>query len=115
MSFRARLTLYVAAAIAVTVAAASVAVWVVAKHELLTQFDQTLFTQATEPHHGGPGPGQYRPTVYTTFVLPDGTKSDDGNANLPVSARALAVARGSSLNNYFTTTTVSGIHLCEFV
>jgi len=36
------LTLYVAAAIAVTVAAASVALWVVAKHELLKQLDRAL-------------------------------------------------------------------------
>ena len=112
MSFRVRLTLLVAVAIAITVASASAAVWVIAKHELLTQFDQTLLAQATEPHHG---PGQFQQQVYTTFVLPDGTKADEGNANLPITARAKTVAKGSNLHPYFTTTTVQGIHLREFV
>jgi two-component system, OmpR family, sensor histidine kinase MprB len=113
MSFRARLTLYVAAAIAATVAAASGAVWLVARHELLTQFDNTLLTQALTPQHG-PG-GQFRQQVYTTVVLPDGTKSRAGNADLPVSARALAMAKDSTLSAYYTSTTVGGIHLREFV
>ena len=112
MSFRARLTLYVAAAIAVTVAGTSLAVWVVAKHELLTQFDHTLYTQASSQHHG-PGGGLQR-QVFTTIVLPDGSKSSLGNANLPVSTRALAVAKGQG-NAYYTTTTVDGIHLRELV
>ncbi len=53
MSFRQRLMLYTALAIAVTVAGASVAVWVVAKHELYAQLDQTLVVQAQS---GGSGP-----------------------------------------------------------
>jgi two-component system sensor histidine kinase MprB len=113
MSFRLRLTLLVAVAIALTVAAASAAVWVVAKHELLTQFDNTLVAQATEPRHGPPS--RFQPQVYTTLVNLDGTKADGGNATLPISARAKAVARGASLHSYFTTTTVSGIHLRELV
>jgi two-component system sensor histidine kinase MprB len=111
MSFRVRLTLLVALAIALTVTAASGAVWVVAKHELLTQFDQTLLAQATEPRHG---PSLYQQQVYTTFVLPDGTKTG-GNANLPVSTRALAVAKDTTSRYYFTTVTVQGVHLREFV
>jgi two-component system sensor histidine kinase MprB len=113
LSFRARLTLYVAAAIAVTVAGTSVAVWVIAKHELLTQFDHTLYTQASSPRHGPQGGFQRQ--VFTTIVLPDGSKSPVGNANLPVSARALSVAKGESLDSYYTTTTVDGIHLRELV
>ena len=42
MSFRARVTLLVAVAIALTVSAASVAVWATAKHELSSQVDRTL-------------------------------------------------------------------------
>ena len=52
MSFRVRLTLYTAAAIAVTVTAASVAVWVIAKHELYAQLDKTLVVQASGSDHG---------------------------------------------------------------
>ena len=51
MSFRVRVTLLVAVAIAFTVAAASTAVWFVAKHELYDQLDNTLLTQANT---GGP-------------------------------------------------------------
>jgi len=42
LSFRARIALLTALAIAVTVTAASVAVWMIAKHELYSQLDQTL-------------------------------------------------------------------------
>jgi two-component system sensor histidine kinase MprB len=112
VSFRVRLTLLVAIAIAATVAAASAAVWLVAKHELLTQFDKTLLSQATEPRHG---PNPLQPQVYTTLVNPDGTKAPGGNAVLPISAGAKAVAKGTNLHPYFTTTTVSGIHLRELV
>ncbi|MDX6476616.1 MAG: two-component system, OmpR family, sensor histidine kinase MprB, partial [Gaiellaceae bacterium] len=113
MSFRARLTLYTAAAIAATVAAASFAVWVVAKHELLTQFDRTLLTQATGEHHGPPGP--YQPQVFTTLVAPDGSIVPGGNASLPVSSRARDIATGKTTHYYFTTTTVQNFHLREFV
>jgi two-component system sensor histidine kinase MprB len=112
VSFRVRLTLLVAIAIAATVAAASAAVWLVAKHELLTQFDKTLLSQATEPRHG---PNPLQPQVYTTLVNPDGMKASGGNAALPISAGAKAVAKGTNLHPYFTTTTVSGIHLRELV
>ena len=48
MSFRLRVTLLVAIAIAFTVAAASGAVWFVARHELYKQLDSTLQSQAFE-------------------------------------------------------------------
>ena len=51
MSFRARIALLTAVAIAVTVAGASFAVWVVAKHELFSQLDSTLITQANSGAH----------------------------------------------------------------
>src|SRR5437870_2568718 len=112
MSFRARLTLYTAAAIAVTVAAASVAVWVVAKHELLTQFDRALIQQATEGH----GPSPFDHTTITTFIRPDGSAS----GSLPVSKRALQVATGKSPDAYLTDanvkdTTGKMFHLREFI
>ena len=47
MSFRARVTLLTAVAIAVTVAGCSLAVWVIAKHELISQVDQTLYHPGT--------------------------------------------------------------------
>ncbi|HEX4679144.1 MAG TPA: HAMP domain-containing sensor histidine kinase [Gaiellaceae bacterium] len=112
MSFRVRLTLLVALAIALTATAASAAVWVVAKHELLTQFDHQLLQSATTGH----GPSPFDPSTLTTYVAPDGTAR---GAALPVTARAKAVATGKS-KYYFTDASVkdgSGtrFHLRELV
>ena len=51
-----------------TVAGASIAVWVVAKHELYAQLDQTLYTQATGG--GGFGGGNN----LTEVIHPDGDR-----------------------------------------
>ena len=69
MSFRQRLTLLTALAIAVTVAGASFAVWVVAKHELYTQLDQTLIVQAQAQSRR---PLRRRQTAYTVVIHQDG-------------------------------------------
>jgi two-component system sensor histidine kinase MprB len=117
VSFRARLTLYVAAAIAVTVSAASVAVWVVAKHELLTQFDRALVQQVNGGRGLGPFGRNY--SLIVTFVHTDGTPA--GPAPLPVSSRAKRLATGKDRNPYFTnakvtdTRTNESIHLREYV
>src|SRR2546423_14045247 len=112
MSFRLRLTLSVAGAIAVTVAAASIAVWVVAKHELLTQFDRTMIQQATEGH----GPSPFDPNTIVTFTHPDGTIS----GHLPVSNRAMQVATGKRTGAYLTDANVKDatgkvFHLREYI
>jgi two-component system sensor histidine kinase MprB len=108
MSFRARLTLYVAAAIAVTVAAASLAVWVVSKRELLSQFDQTLVQQATQQEVH---PSPFGVQVYKTLVQPGGAASGD---RLPVDTRAAQLAAGNG-NSYFANVTVQKVRLREFV
>ena len=113
MSFRVRLTLLVALAIALTVASASAAVWVVAKHELLTQFDQKLLQAATTGH----GPSPFDRGTLTTYIRPDGTAQ---GAALPVTARAKQVAAGKNKNLYFTDATVkdtagTSFHLRELV
>ena len=99
MSFRVRLTLLVAVAIAITVASASAAVWVVARHELLTQFDQKLLQAATTGH----GPSPFDPGTLTTYIRPDGTAQ---GAALPVTTQAKQVASGKVKNLYFTDATV---------
>jgi two-component system, OmpR family, sensor histidine kinase MprB len=106
MSFRARLTLYTAAAIAVTVAAASLAVWVVAKRELLSQFDQTLVQQATQEVH----PSQFGVQVYKTLVQPGGAATGP----LPVDTHAAQLASGNG-SSYFANVTVQKVRLREFV
>jgi two-component system sensor histidine kinase MprB len=98
MSFRLRLTLYTAAAIAVTVTAASLAVWVIAKHELYAQLDKTLVVQASGSDHGPFGGNNWTLTIH-----PDGDRT--GQTAIPVTARALEVANGTK-SGYFTSTTI---------
>jgi two-component system sensor histidine kinase MprB len=106
MSFRIRLTLYAAAAIAATVAAASLAVWVIAKHELLGQVDQALVNQATIGRPSGP-----YSTTATLIIYPDGSRR---GAPLPVTAQVSQVLAGTR-KAYYTNTTVQKFHLREFV
>jgi two-component system, OmpR family, sensor histidine kinase MprB len=113
VSFRVRLTLFVALAIAITVTCASAAVWVVAKHELLTQFDQKLVQAATSGH----GPSPYDRGTLSTYIRPDGTAQ---GAALPITTRAKGVATGKSTSPYFTDATVkdatgASFHLRELV
>jgi two-component system, OmpR family, sensor histidine kinase MprB len=100
VSFRQRLMLYTAFAIALTVAGASVAVWAIARHELLSQVDAALVDR-----------GPYS-TNFTEVISPDG--SVFGNARLPVTRDIVAVATGQR-RAYFTTTRVGGVHLRELV
>ncbi len=66
LSFRQRVTILTALAIAVTVAGMSLAVWVIAKHELYDQLDSTLSQQAQQ---GGPFGGG---GLYTVVLHPGG-------------------------------------------
>jgi two-component system sensor histidine kinase MprB len=104
VSFRQRVALLVAAAIAVTVAGASVAVYYVAKHELYDQLDSTL----AEQQGGGPfGGGRY-----SMSIAPDG--EIHGNVRLPITRRVRAlIASGGGY--YFTNITVDDIPLRELV
>ena len=106
MSFRQRIALLTAVAIAVTVAAASAAVWVIAKHELFGQLDSTLYQQANQ---GGPWGGGY-----TVVVHGDGTVTGQLAGVLPVTNRVKAVLQGSQ-SRYYASVSVSNIRLREFV
>ncbi len=75
--------LYTAVAIAVTVSGASLATWLIAKHELYSQLDQTLKFQA---YSSGPFGGRF-----TEVIHPDG---DVTGWQLPISQRALDAASG---------------------
>ncbi len=58
MSFRVRVTLLATAAVAIAVAAASGVVYVVVRHQLLGEVDQSLVNRAHDfIEHPGPGPG----------------------------------------------------------
>lgn len=108
MSFRQRLTLFTAAAIAVTVAGASLAVWLVAKHELYAQLDQTLVVQAAA---GGRGPfgGSNN---WTETIHADGDRT--GQLAIPVTPRAVAVANATA-PSYYVNTRIQNIRWRELV
>jgi two-component system sensor histidine kinase MprB len=108
MSFRARIALLTAAAIAVTVAGASIAVWMIAKHELYSQLDATLYTQARSGAHspfGGNG--------LTLVISPNGDRN--GPPFIPVTQRAIKVANGTVDRGYYTNTSVAGYPVRELV
>jgi two-component system sensor histidine kinase MprB len=105
MSFRVRLTLLVALAISITVAATSAAVWVVSKREIYKQLDQILLVQAQGGDHGPFGGGN------TLTIRADGDRN--GNLAIPVTARALRVAQGSP--SFTTNTSIGTLAVRELV
>jgi two-component system, OmpR family, sensor histidine kinase MprB len=107
VSFRQRLMLLTAVAIAATVAGASVAVWVVAKHELYAQLDQTLGQQVSQAGPFGGGD-------LTVIVHPDGSQSGFLAGALPVTDRVMSVVNGSA-DGYFTDIRVKNVALRELV
>jgi two-component system sensor histidine kinase MprB len=109
VSFRQRLMLLTAVAIAVTVTGTSVAVWVVAKHELYAQLDQTLVVQASGGQRGGFFGGG---NSLTETIHADGDRT--GLTAIPMTARALAVAAGTG-SQYYIDTTIQKIRLRELV
>jgi two-component system sensor histidine kinase MprB len=105
LSFRQRIALLTALAIALTVAAASAAVWVIARHELFGQLDSTLYQQGNQ---GGPWGGGY-----TVVIHQNGTATGQLAGVLPVTDRVKAVLQGG--RGYYASVTVSDIRLREFV
>jgi two-component system, OmpR family, sensor histidine kinase MprB len=109
VSFRQRVTLLTALAIAVTVTASSVAVWVIAKRQLYSQLDQSVALQALTSGGSGPFGSQNR---LTTTVRPDGDVS--GNPAIPVTKRAQEVAAGTR-SDYYVSTEIQDIKVREGV
>ena len=101
--------LFTALAITVTVAGASLAVWIVAKHELYAQLDQTLVVQAAGGGRGFFGGGGNQ---WTAIIHPDGERT--GQPGIPVTKRALAVADGNG-SAYYVNTTIAKARWRELV
>jgi two-component system sensor histidine kinase MprB len=106
MSFRQRITLLVALAIAATVAGASVAVWVVAKHALYRQLDQTLAVQAQNAGGVGFGGNNTR-TIHSGGLV-------TGNNLIPITKDVLRVVHGES-HGFTKNTTIDDQHVREAV
>jgi two-component system, OmpR family, sensor histidine kinase MprB len=123
MSFRARLTLVAAAAVALAVVLASVVVWLVVRNQLYREVDNRLRTRAVElvstglhPETGPDGksyldapPGALLGLDYVQLLWArGGTLRPYGqNEPIPVDKRTFAAARGGE-HPYFTDTHVDG-------
>jgi two-component system sensor histidine kinase MprB len=104
LSFRQRIALLVALSITATVAGASVAVWVVAKHELYDQLDQTLGQQASGPFNNG--------SQFVVQIHPDGDASGTLARYVTVTPRIRAVATAQS-DGYVTNVTLKNVRTTD--
>ena len=127
MSFRARIAVAAAAAVALAVVLASILVFFVVRAQLRSQIDETLRERAEEISRvpiqeipGGPRgsfldiSGFGEPNTYVQLVKEDGTpvRRLFEDVELPVSERALALARsGTGHEKFYTEATVEGTHL----
>jgi two-component system sensor histidine kinase MprB len=112
VSFRQRLMLLTAIAIAVTVTGTSFAVWVVAKHQLRGQVDTSLETQATLAAAGGHG-GPFGGRVAYNLIAADGDVIHD-ELVFPVTSAQRQVATGEH-DSYFYDTYYKSSHARVFV
>jgi two-component system sensor histidine kinase MprB len=108
VSFRTRLTLLVALSIAITVAAASAVVWVVAKHQLKSQIDASLITQASSAvagHNDLFGGG-----IAYTILRSDGSVDRTTFAHPPALTAADRQVAIAGAGPVFRDTTIGGVH-----
>jgi two-component system, OmpR family, sensor histidine kinase MprB len=122
MSFRARLTLVAAAAVALTVVAASAAAFVIVRQQLRSEVDDGLRQRATEIQElpdervrdafFGYGPPLGGPQGYPQAVTAEGKTLRPPTATiaLPVDDRTIAVARGNR-GAFLSDATVAGDHV----
>jgi two-component system sensor histidine kinase MprB len=98
VSFRVRVTLLVAVAIALTVSAASIAVWVTAKHELVSEVDSNL-----QDRHG----------PFVLGVSAAGDVQGFGAGSVPVTSRLRKLARSGG-DPYYADITIDDQHFREY-
>jgi two-component system, OmpR family, sensor histidine kinase MprB len=115
MSLRLRLTLVAAVVVAAVLAAASVTVYFVTRHDLYKQIDSSLTAHAAQqvdhPHFEFHGFGSYA-SDYVTLVGPTGAAV--GGYKIPIDASIKAVAHGSK--SYFLRSTyIQDQHAREIV
>jgi two-component system, OmpR family, sensor histidine kinase MprB len=120
MSFRLRVTLLAAVAVAMAVAAASAVVYVVVRHQLLTEVDKSLSARgqdiAEHPGGGGYGPGIVplgpRPGLggSPTYAQVISSSGDGVAVKLPGLERAEKLAEGVG-RPFYTQGTIGGVHI----
>jgi two-component system, OmpR family, sensor histidine kinase MprB len=127
VSFRARLTIVAAAAVALAVVVASVVIYFVVRGELVEQIDDGLHARAAEvqrtpgwritsPRGPHPSPLEQESELggargYVQVVDSDGNtyRAPEDTVKLPISEETLEVARGAR-DSFLTDTHVGGIH-----
>ncbi|MBW3591182.1 MAG: HAMP domain-containing histidine kinase [Actinobacteria bacterium] len=118
MSFRNRLTVSAALAVAVAVALSSGTIYLAARRELRSQVDQALLQRVHELTEGDLQDERYSPPPlgaaggYTQIVGANGSsvRAADETISIPVSESARRVATGEN-DRFFTDMEVSGIHV----
>jgi two-component system sensor histidine kinase MprB len=127
LSFRARLTLVAAAAVALAIVLASIIVWLVVRNQMLGQFDRGLRQRAFAVYHDpqgirlGPSPFTGRIGLdvhrdllglggYVQLVTASGKtyQSFDETGSLPFGKGALEVARGKRQTAFISNTKSAG-------
>jgi two-component system sensor histidine kinase MprB len=118
MTFRVRLILVAAAAVALAVMAASAVVYVVVRNQLRDQVDASLVRSAGKYSHSPPetfGRPFFSPDFSESFSFPmlvrsDGFIPQGQSVSLPVEKQDLAVARGSA-HSFYRDEHVRGVHV----
>jgi two-component system, OmpR family, sensor histidine kinase MprB len=118
VTFRVRLVLVAAAAVALAVVAASAVVYVVVRGQLRDQVDASLARSADKWAHSPPdqfGRPFFSPDFTESFTFPMLVRSDGHipagqSVSLPVASQDLGVARGNARLS-FRDATVQGVHL----
>jgi len=120
MSLGVRLTLVSAVAVAVAVALASMAAFLIVRHQLVNQIDQSLIERLSagvRVEQQGPGftivpaaPGPFTASRYVQVVTPQGQPylPDGETVQLPINHETLEVAQGH-VNAYFSDARVAGV------
>ena len=115
MTLRLRLTLVAAGVVAIVVAAASVTVYFLMRHDLYKQVDDSLGAHAAllqhDPRAIFHGFDEYA-TDHVAVVTSNGQSG--GEASLPITSSVKAVASGKQ-NGYFRTTIIQDVHVREVV
>jgi two-component system sensor histidine kinase MprB len=125
VSFRLRVTLFIAAAVAVAAIGASAAMYLVVQDQLIAQVDQNLQAAASGPEPGGPfrrGTGDQmvsnRPEVFGQVINASGTVvRGDGGYSIPalVTAEVKDVAAGKAAEFRATATATDGSRVRIYV
>ncbi len=127
MSFRLRVTLFTAAAVAVAAIGASVAMYLVVQDQLINQVDQNLQAATAGPIRGPGGPFRRpsgdqmvsnRPEVFGQIINASGTVvQGDGGYSIPalVTAEVKDVAAGKAAEFRATATAIDGSRVRIYV